>query len=422
VHFVVAQFGRDVDHVTLHIYASIAEQERKMISERVRAATLIAMSQGRKFGLQLRPKSWQRKVSALGRAALVQEAGLGHAAQRHEIETFGAKEGLLVKSWHQDVQTGAGKDALLMRPGLATALKAARAARCPLLVSRLDRLSRNVHFITGLIEHKVHFIVAALGRDCDTFTLHIYASLAEQERKMISERIKAALARSKNRGRLGVRHPLMRSKAFRRRLQASAAASLRKAAMERAEAYRVHIEWALSQPGFDGKPITFTGASVKLNGLNIPSASGGHWGWETVLNMAVRLKLRERPVRVSRQVLQEEVHAIWKRHPECTVEDVRRMMSPRLPVGDTRALVYLRNSRRTAARRSPIHQLVHWPLDRRTAARIKIGAIWKRHPEFSSMQVMKKLGPEYPVPLPWVQKVMRECRRATAGTARRRTA
>src|SRR6266403_1913808 len=133
------------------------------------------------------------------------------------------------------------KDALLMRPGLATALKKARVACSPLIVSRLDRLSRNVHFITGLMEHKVHFVVAALGRDCDNFTLHIYASLAEQERKMISERIKAALARSKNRGKLGLRNPIMHSKAFRRRLQACAAAALNKAAVERAEAYRVHI-------------------------------------------------------------------------------------------------------------------------------------------------------------------------------------
>jgi len=128
-------------------------------------------------------------------------SGLGLAAQRHEIEAFGAREGFSIKSWHQDVQTGAGADALLLRPGLATVLKEAKSARCPLIVSRLDRLSRNVHFITGLMEHKVHFVVAALGRDCDHFTLHIYASLAEQERKMISERIKAALAASKRRGR-----------------------------------------------------------------------------------------------------------------------------------------------------------------------------------------------------------------------------
>src|ERR1700688_1662501 len=181
-------------------------------------------------------------------------SGLGLAAQRHDIETFAAKEGILVKSWYQDVQTGAGKDALLMRPGLAAALKEARAARSALIVSRLDRLSRNVHFITGLMEHKVHFIVAALGRDCDDFILHIYACLAEQERKMISERIKAALARSKNRNKLGLRNPIMRSKAFRRRLQACAAAALHKAAMERAQAYRVHIEWALCQPGLHDKP------------------------------------------------------------------------------------------------------------------------------------------------------------------------
>jgi DNA invertase Pin-like site-specific DNA recombinase len=202
-------------------------------------------------------------------------SGLGLAAQRHDVETFSAKEGFFVKSWHQDIQTGAGKDALLMRPGLATALEEARAARSPLIVSRFDRLSRNVHFITGLMEHKVHFVVAALGRDCDNFTLHIYASLAEQERKMISERTKAGLARSKNRAKLGLRNPIMHSKAFRRRLQACAAAALRKAAMERAEAYRVHIEWALSRPRFDGKPITFRGTGKKLNALQILSPMGG---------------------------------------------------------------------------------------------------------------------------------------------------
>jgi DNA invertase Pin-like site-specific DNA recombinase len=117
-------------------------------------------------------------------------SGLGLAAQRHEIESFGAREGFTIKSWHQDIQTGAGADALLLRPGLATALKEARAARCPLIVSRLDRLSRNVHFITWLMEHRVHFIVAELGKDRDDFTLHIWASLAEQERKLISERQK----------------------------------------------------------------------------------------------------------------------------------------------------------------------------------------------------------------------------------------
>ena len=43
-------------------------------------------------------------------------------------------KGFAVKNWYQDIQTGAGKDALLLRPGLAAALKEARAARCPLVV------------------------------------------------------------------------------------------------------------------------------------------------------------------------------------------------------------------------------------------------------------------------------------------------
>jgi DNA invertase Pin-like site-specific DNA recombinase len=182
-------------------------------------------------------------------------SGLGLAAQRSEIEGFGEREGFSITSWHQDFQTGAGADALLLRPGLATALKEAKSIPCPLIVSRLDRLSRNVHFITGLMEHKVHFIVAAFGRDCDQFVLHIYASLAEQERKLISQRCKAAAAVRKLRGRQ--RGFQMLSKAKRRRIQTLGRAASTRAAIERAEAFRPHIEWALRQPGWCGKRITF---------------------------------------------------------------------------------------------------------------------------------------------------------------------
>ena len=102
-------------------------------------------------------------------------SGLGLGAQKSDIEAFSAREGFSIVAWHQDIQTGAGADALQLRAGLAAALKQARASHDPLIVSRLDRLSRNVHFIAGLMEHKVHFLVAAFGRDVDNFTLHIYA-------------------------------------------------------------------------------------------------------------------------------------------------------------------------------------------------------------------------------------------------------
>lgn len=189
--------------------------------------------------------------------------GVGLAAQRHEIERFALQEGLQVRSWYQDIQTGGGADALLMRPGLAQALKHAKSARCPLIVSKLDRLSRNVHFVSGLMEHRVHFMVAALGKDCDEFTLHIYASLAEQERRLISERNKAAAAIMKRAGKkLGVARW---SKAKQRRILALANAGKRRAARERSELYRVHIEWAFRQPGVCGRAISSCAAANKLN-------------------------------------------------------------------------------------------------------------------------------------------------------------
>jgi DNA invertase Pin-like site-specific DNA recombinase len=67
-------------------------------------------------------------------------------------------------------------------------------------VAKLDRLSRDVHFISGLMTHKTPFIVAELGADADPFMLHLYAALSEKERAMISRRTKDALAAKKAQG------------------------------------------------------------------------------------------------------------------------------------------------------------------------------------------------------------------------------
>lgn len=69
-----------------------------------------------------------------------------------------------------------------------------------MLVAKLDRLSRDVHFISGLVAHRVTFIVAELGPDVDPFLLHIYAALAEKERALISQRTKDSLAARKVNG------------------------------------------------------------------------------------------------------------------------------------------------------------------------------------------------------------------------------
>ena len=66
--------------------------------------------------------------------------------------------------------------------GAGWGAREARKAKCPVVVAKLDRLARDVHFISGLIVHRVPFIVAELGADADPFMLHLYTALAKKER------------------------------------------------------------------------------------------------------------------------------------------------------------------------------------------------------------------------------------------------
>src|ERR1700716_1059554 len=129
-----------------------------------------------------------------------QRSGLGIEAQRATVTRFAEAEGLTIVAEFVEIETGKGADALDRRPRLAAALAAARTAKCSVLVSKLDRLSRDVAFVSGLMAQRVPFIVAELGRDADPFMLHLYAALAEKERRLISERTKAALAAKKASG------------------------------------------------------------------------------------------------------------------------------------------------------------------------------------------------------------------------------
>jgi DNA invertase Pin-like site-specific DNA recombinase len=109
-------------------------------------------------------------------------SGLGLESQRAAIQRFALAEGLLVIGEYVEAESGKGADALDRKPQLATALAAARAAKCPVVVAKLDRLSRDVAFVSGLMAQRVPFIVAELGADADTITrsrswrLHLQAS------------------------------------------------------------------------------------------------------------------------------------------------------------------------------------------------------------------------------------------------------
>src|ERR1044072_5147976 len=110
-----------------------------------------------------------------------QRSGLGIEAQRATVTRFAEAEGLTIIAEFVEAETGKGADALDRRPQLAAALAAARTAKYSVLVSKLDRLSRDVAFIAGLMAQRIPFVVAEHGADADPFMLRVYAALAAKD-------------------------------------------------------------------------------------------------------------------------------------------------------------------------------------------------------------------------------------------------
>lgn len=211
-------------------------------------------------------------------------SGLGLEAQRAAITQFARSEGLEVLEVFEEVETGSGSDALDRRPKLAAALHAARRSKSPVLVAKLDRLSRDVHFISGLMAHCVEFIVCDLGRQSDPFVLHLYAALAEKERSLIAARTTAGLKAAKRRGtKLGMD---AKSDAEVKGIAARGAEANKEAAFARVEALRPHIEFALKGDA------SLRGAAETLNARGIQSPGGGRWYAPSLLKAARRLGLR----------------------------------------------------------------------------------------------------------------------------------
>jgi DNA invertase Pin-like site-specific DNA recombinase len=115
------------------------------------------------------------------------ESGLGLCAQREYVKFAAEQQGWVVVAEFEDVGLS-GSIHPLQRPAAAKAF----ATAYPVVVAKLDRMSRDVEHIAGLM--KRHRFRVATMPTADTFQLHIYAVLAEQERTFISERTKAALS------------------------------------------------------------------------------------------------------------------------------------------------------------------------------------------------------------------------------------
>jgi DNA invertase Pin-like site-specific DNA recombinase len=194
-------------------------------------------------------------------------SGLGLDAQREAVlRHVSENRGELIGEFCE-IESGKRND----RPQLAAAITAAKKAKAILIIAKLDRLARNVHFVSGLMESGVDFI-AADNPHANKLMVHMLAAFAEHEREQISQRTKDALAAAKARGirlgRNGAEHlaPAYRAQAVERAYQLAP----------------VLVEFR--RLGMSAREI-----AAELIARGIPTSGGGRWHPQTVLRMMNRL-------------------------------------------------------------------------------------------------------------------------------------
>jgi DNA invertase Pin-like site-specific DNA recombinase len=195
------------------------------------------------------------------------KSGLGLEAQQAAVRLW--LDGGSWKMLASFTEVESGKR--VQRPELAKALAYCKRHKATLLIARLDRLARSVHFISGLMETKVKFVAVDMP-EATPFMLHIYAAVAQEEARAISARTKAALAAAKARGtRLG---------SFGADVLAP---RNRQEAQQRAEALRPVLL------DLKAKGLPMRGMAAELTRRKIATARGGRWHPDTVAALLKRL-------------------------------------------------------------------------------------------------------------------------------------
>src|SRR5262245_34516241 len=210
------------------------------------------------------------------------QSGLGLEAQRAAV--MGWLNGGSWQLVEEVVEIESGKSDR-NRPGLQRALEACRRYGAKLIISRLDRLSRDPVFLLSLRDAGIDFTAVDMP-DANRLTVGILAMVAEAEREAISSRTKAALAAAKARGvKLGCPKP--DTARFRNRALASAAgikaaATLKQSADDFAK---------LIQPLLDGElaALSANAAAAEMNKRGVQTPRGGQWTARSVLNVKARL-------------------------------------------------------------------------------------------------------------------------------------
>lgn len=195
------------------------------------------------------------------------QSGLGIEAQRAAVDQFLASSRGTLIAEYVEVESGSGR----ARPIFVQSIALCKKVGATLLIAKLDRLARNVAFVSSLMEGGVEF-VAADAPYANKLMIHILAAFAEHERMLISDRTKAALSAAKARGvRLGRNSALL-------------AKQNRAAALTFAESLRSSVEGAS-----DRGAQTLLEFAFELNSRGLPTRGGSPWTPGTVHRLLKRL-------------------------------------------------------------------------------------------------------------------------------------
>lgn len=212
------------------------------------------------------------------------KSGLGLEAQLEYIRRFCEYNNLEIAADYQDIVSGKF-DSEVDRPGMSEAFKHARKLKCPVVVSKLDRLSRRAAFIFNLLESKDRFISAERGIDVDPMMLHMDAVWAEKERKTIGDRTKQALAAKKAREEPLGCHAHKNPEAAREK-----AIEMARFAMKlKADQFALRIKPVIIRMRADN--MTVHQIADELNEQGNKTARGGQWHGSTVNNILKRLEI-----------------------------------------------------------------------------------------------------------------------------------
>lgn len=208
-------------------------------------------------------------------------SGLGLEGQKAAVERFCLENGAELIAEYQEVESGRKND----RPILRQALARAKSSRATLLIAKLDRLARNVHFISGLMEAGCDFSACDMPH-ANRLTMHILAAVAEDEAQRTAQRTKAALAAYKARGGLlGASNPSCRKLTNddrKKGSRSSAMARIAEALEANAEATDAAVSYRLQ-----GLTLREIAAQLDRRGMS-PRGTGSSWSHVQVLRLLRR--------------------------------------------------------------------------------------------------------------------------------------